>query len=345
MLPSLARVNVAVALSMALLGLEVSGTAMKNHKMKQMSDKKYQRLTALSTLEGFKAELEPILIERAPDTDGSRCVRNHIIKRMSELGWTVEEDSFKDKTPHGVKNFTNVIAILNPSARRQLVMACHYDSKYFPDTGHGKFVGATDSAVPCALLIDLARSLNYSLWNGPGGEAEDITLQFVFFDGEEAFETWTATDSLYGSRHLAEKWRSQPHSTDSGKTVLDGMDLFVLLDLIGAPNPQFHDWFSETSHMFSNMRRIEKRLFQLGLLKEKIPSYFSEKRLMGGNGIDDDHIPFLRNGVPILHLITYPFPEVWHRLSDNESALDYDSIDDIAKILRIFVSEYLHLSM
>lgn len=27
----------------------------------------------------------------------------------------------------------------------------------------------------------------------------------VFFDGEEAFEKWTKTDSLYGSRRLASK--------------------------------------------------------------------------------------------------------------------------------------------
>ena len=33
-----------------------------------------------------------------------------------------------------------------------------------------------------------------------------MTLQFVFFDGEEAFEEWTETDSIYGARHLADKW-------------------------------------------------------------------------------------------------------------------------------------------
>lgn len=37
-------------------------------------------------------------------------------------------------------------------------------------------------------------------------QASDLTLQFVFFDGEEAFEEWTETDSIYGARHLAEKW-------------------------------------------------------------------------------------------------------------------------------------------
>jgi len=33
----------------------------------------------------------------------------------------------------------------------------------------------------------------------------DVTLQLVFFDGEEALVHWTDTDSLYGSRHLAKK--------------------------------------------------------------------------------------------------------------------------------------------
>ena len=31
------------------------------------------------------------------------------------------------------------------------------------------------------------------------------SLQVIFFDGEEAFVRWTNTDSIYGSRHLAEE--------------------------------------------------------------------------------------------------------------------------------------------
>ena len=50
------------------------------------------------------------------------------------------------------------------------------------------------------------------------------------------------------------------------------------------------------------------------------------------------------SGVPVVHLITFPFPHVWHKLSDNESNLDYNSIDDLNKILRVFVAEYLRLS-
>ena len=60
--------------------------------------------------------------------------------------------------------FTNIIATLNPSAKRRLVLACHYDSKYYPPQWHGReFQGATDSAVPCAMMLELARALDQEL--------------------------------------------------------------------------------------------------------------------------------------------------------------------------------------
>ena len=37
---------------------------------------------------------------------------------------------------------------------------------------------------------------------------KDTSLQLIFFDGEEAFVDWTDTDSLYGSRHLAERMQA-----------------------------------------------------------------------------------------------------------------------------------------
>lgn len=61
-------------------------------------------------------------------------------------------------------------------------------------------------------MLDLAEMLNPMLDkrlerlkddDGMGDEDEDLvdtTLQLVFFDGEEAFKDWTATDSIYGAR-------------------------------------------------------------------------------------------------------------------------------------------------
>jgi len=76
---------------------------------------------------------------------------------MTQLGWHVWDDTFVDNTPYGPKTFTNIVAVQNASARHWLTLACHHDSKYFAEF---EFIGATDSAVPCALMIDLARHLN-----------------------------------------------------------------------------------------------------------------------------------------------------------------------------------------
>ena len=79
---------------------------------------------------------------------------------MANFNWHVEDDVFTDKTPYGEKEFANVIATHNPDAARRLTLACHFDSKLFKAF---EFVAATDSAVPCAMLLDLARVLTTSL--------------------------------------------------------------------------------------------------------------------------------------------------------------------------------------
>ena len=67
------------------------------------------------------------------------------------------------------------------------------------------FLGATDSAVPCAQMLNLAHTMKLDLDDHKSFKS-DLTLQFIFFDGEEAFKQWTDTDSIYGARHLADKW-------------------------------------------------------------------------------------------------------------------------------------------
>lgn len=65
--------------------------------------------------------------------------------------------------------------------------------------------------MPCAMMLDLAEALNPLLDHRKEKleqgliDDEDVastTLQLVFFDGEEAFKDWTATDSIYGARYV-----------------------------------------------------------------------------------------------------------------------------------------------
>ena len=40
-------------------------------------------------------------------------------------------------------------------------------------------------------------------------QGQFLSLQLIFLDGEEAFNEWTSTDSIYGARHLAEKMENK----------------------------------------------------------------------------------------------------------------------------------------
>ncbi|XP_026212721.1 glutaminyl-peptide cyclotransferase [Anabas testudineus] len=293
----------------------------------------------------WQRDLRPLLVTRYPGSAGNQAVQEHIKTTLTSLGagWEVTEDKFMSQTPYGYLPFTNLIATLNPSAKRRLVLACHYDSKYYPPQWHGReFQGATDSAVPCAMLLELARALDEIL-KAQKSSSPDLTLQLIFFDGEEALFQWTSTDSLYGSRHLAQKMESTPHPAGATDTnQLHSIDLFVLLDLIGAQSPRFGSQFPSTVHWLTRLQNIEKRLHSMNQLVDHPNSveYFWPDRPIGR--VQDDHIPFLERGVRVLHLIPSPFPSVWHTFDDNEQNLDRATIQNLNKIIQIFVLEYLN---
>ncbi|XP_063299423.1 glutaminyl-peptide cyclotransferase [Pelobates fuscus] len=296
--------------------------------------------------EMWKSDLQPMLVERVSGSQGNYAVRQHIIERLQKLkaGWTIEEDTFQSQTPYGYVTFTNIISTLKPSAKRRLVFACHYDSKYFGSQWDGKvFVGATDSAVPCAMILELARALD-NRFQKTSNTKPDLSIQLIFFDGEEAFFQWSPYDSLYGSRHLAQKMENTPHPPAAENTnQIDSIDLLVLLDLIGTANPVFPSYFHNTLRWHNRLQSIERRLHALNLLRSHPTevSYFQSS--VHGRQVDDDHVPFLQRGVPILHLIPSPFPHVWHTMQDNEENLDSVTIDNLNKILQVFVLEYLNI--
>ncbi|KAM6912599.1 glutaminyl-peptide cyclotransferase [Xenentodon cancila] len=293
----------------------------------------------------WQRDLTPLLVTRYPGSAGSQAVQQHIRTTLGSLGagWEVTEDKFVSQTPYGPLPFTNLIATLNPSAKRRLVLACHYDSKYYPPQWQGReFQGATDSAVPCAMMLEIARALDEEL-TAQKSTSPNLTLQLIFFDGEEALFQWTSADSLYGSRHLAQKMETTPHppgATDTNQ--LHGIDMFVLLDLIGGPSPRFGNQFPSTLPWLTRLQDIEKRLHSMDKLVDHPNSvqYFWPDYLVGR--VLDDHIPFLNRGVRILHLIPTPFPSVWHTFDDNEQNLDRPTIENLSKILQVFVLEYLN---
>jgi len=304
--------------------------------------------------------LTPLLVERVVGTESHKKVQEFIVNHFTKLNWDIEKDNFEAETPLGKKTFTNYIFTKNPLSERRIVLAAHYDSKYFENE---VFIGATDSSVPCAILMDIAENLNSALEKqltkiknekGDEGLRETPTIQMIFFDGEEAFVDWTNFDSIYGSKHLAELWENETINPQSNITKLKSIEVFVLLDLLGSKGQEsltFMNYYKKSEKYYNSLSDIEEMLNKKKVLaassKSNNKPFFQHGNAIDDSTklyIDDDHKPFLRKNVPILHAIAYPFPSVWHKVSDNADALDEDIIKDLSLIFKLFVVKELQLN-
>lgn len=323
----------------------------------------FKSLPYTSTLDKYDGRLlTPLLVPRVSGTQGATDVldwmRTHLSKNLT--GWKVEEDRFVARTPLEDVEFVNLIATMDPpgfdeSSIGRLVLAAHYDSKMLPPG----FIGATDSSVPCAILLYIAEMLSFRLpmfweeeyWSDPD-ELETLPprgVQLIFFDGEEAVQEWTDTDSIYGARHLAARWESEmqsPSATLSRKNKLASIDLFVLLDLLGAPQSTIQSYFSTTHWAYEHLAWTEELLRSSKIAKSEQSEHIfagHRKGFQNAGLIGDDHIPFMQKGVDVLHIIPLPFPEVWHRMEDDAEHLDQNTIDDLAVIFSAFTAQWLEM--
>ena len=157
------------------------------------------------------------------------------------------------------------MAHLNPTAPRRAVFACHYETAR---TIGASYVGAHDAAAPCAMLLNLATTMT-TIFNE---QESELAPTLMFFDGEEAMQFWSASDSLYGSRHIANKWDTTSYDsnsdgycqTETDIDYLDRMEFLYLLDLVGANAPYFPEYRFESpcgpNKYYVMMKEVEANL-------------------------------------------------------------------------------------
>ncbi|KAK1625480.1 peptidase family M28 [Colletotrichum phormii] len=307
--------------------------------------------------------LAPILIPRVPGTDGQLKTQQHFVDFFTKTlpKWNIQWQNSTDKTPATGNSdipFQNLIIRreppwTKPGQANYLTLVGHYDSKIEPKG----FIGATDSAAPCAMLLHVAKTLDpmmtqmydemVALGENGGTVPQDMGLQILLLDGEEAFKSWTDTDSLYGARSLALEWENTFNPAMSHyKNPLEQISMFVLLDLLGSAEPKVPSYFQSTHWAYKAMADIEKRMRHLNLLesKPKMPFLYDINKMnqmFGRGGIGDDHVPFMMKGVNILHMIPSPFPDVWHKMEDDGEHLDMPTVRDWTKIVTAFTMEWL----
>jgi len=209
--------------------------------------------------------------------------RRYIAAELEKAGLKPQFDEFEAQTPRGVRKMVNV-RVVRPGTKPAIIaLTGHYDTKIFDF----RFVGANDGGSSAAWLLEMARATaSIKLEN---------TLEFVFFDGEEAVVEWTDQDSVYGSRYdLDRRYRN-------GK--LRDLKALILVDMIGDKNLNIRKETQSTGWL-SNI--LWSTAQSLGYTREF---------LNDGQEIADDHVPYLRAGIPAVDLIDFDYP-YWHTADD-----------------------------
>jgi glutaminyl-peptide cyclotransferase len=155
-----------------------------------------------------------------------------------------------------------------------IVVATHYETNY--PLRDINFVGANDGGSTTGLLIELANYLR-------GRTLDGYSVWLVFFDGEEAVQQWSHSDSLYGSRHLAAKWQNDG--------TLKRIKAFLLADMLGDRDLDVERDLNSTIWVED---LVKKAATKLGY-----QSYFFAKT----DSVEDDHLPFVQRGVPSADVI------------------------------------------
>ena len=245
------------------------------------------------------------LVGFGPRPAGSEALagaRRYIVKELKKAGARVREQPFTAQTPDGPIRMVNVIAELPGGRPEAILVGGHYDTKFFLNF---RFVGANDGGSSSGLLLELARSL--------ARRPREFTYWIVFFDGEEARRDWSATDGIYGSRHLAGSLQREGRAAQ--------LKAVVVVDMIGDRRLNIRREAASTPWLTDLLWGSATRLgHQAHFLNETLT-------------VEDDHTPFLRAGIPSALLIDFDYEPYWHTPEDTLDKLSPRSLQVVGDVL------------
>lgn len=239
--------------------------------------------------------------ERPAGSEALGHLRQWIVTQLKATGGQISLDSFQAQTLEGPIPMTNIIVKFPGTSGKAVVVTGHYDTKRMPMT---HFVGADDAGSSTGFLIEFARMI--AKWKHP----DDIYV--VFFDGEEALRQWTPTDSVYGSRHLAEKWGADG--------TLARIKALINIDMVGDKDLDITDDSNSSQSLRDLMWQSADSL--------KDGSYF----VHDPSGVEDDHLPFVQAGVNSLDVIDLDY-KYWHTDQDTMDKLSEHSLQVVGDVV------------
>ncbi|HJT72060.1 MAG TPA: M28 family peptidase [Terriglobales bacterium] len=238
-------------------------------------------------------------------SENHKKVENYILSHLK--GVDVEQDAFEVHPTEGTFPVRNIIAKFPGTRDGIIVVASHYDTNW--PLRDKPYVGANDGASSSALLLEFANQLR-------GKKHDGYSIWLLWDDAEESMRLpWYDPESLYGVRHLAEKWQADG--------TLKKIKAFILEDMIGDADLNIDRDTNSSSWLLD---LVLQAATQLG-----VQSHFFARQ----GPIEDDHMPFVKLGVPSVDLIDldYGYNNVfWHSTEDTVDKLSPKSLQIVGTV-------------
>jgi len=238
---------------------------------------------------------------RPAGTPALAKTRQYILAQLKTAGIRAQEQAFTAATPTGPVAMTNVIGTIAGRRPERIVLASHYDTKRAPFA----FVGANDGASSTAALLELGRAL--------AGSQPAFTIELLFLDGEEAVNwEWAGTDNTYGSRYYVQAGQKAG--------TLAGVKALVLLDMIGDRDLVIRRESYSTPWLVEAIWAAAARTGHAGTFINELTT------------VEDDHVNFVRAGVPAVDVIDLDNP-TWHTAQDDLAHVSKDSLQIVGDVI------------
>lgn len=255
-------------------------------------------------------------VEFGPRPAGSAALektRGYLLAQLRSYGLKPRLDEFTPLTPRGRVKMKNIVVELPGQQAETIILSSHYDTKDFREF---RFVGANDGGSSTGVLLELARVL------AAAKTPRKFTYHLVFFDGEEAFcrewsECLEGNDNTYGSRHMAEQIQK------SGK--VGQFKAMILLDMIGDRTLAIPREENSSPWLVNAIWQTARE----SGLQRHFPN--------STHWMTDDHLPFLKVGVPAVDLIDFDYGDetesYWHTEKDTLDKIDQRSLQIVGDVL------------
>lgn len=241
---------------------------------------------------------------RIPQSDAHAKAVAWMQQQLTAAGWNAQVQS-ATYLGHPIQN---VIAVRG-SQTPQIILGAHYDSRLQADRDpdparrNQPVPGANDGASGVAVLLELARIL----------PKESVPISMVFFDAEDNgnIPGW---NWILGSRAFVARLQYTPKA-------------MILVDMVGGANLSI-PMEGNSDEMLRDS--IWKTASQLGYGDTFVPHV--------KYNIEDDHIPFIRAGIPSVDIIDLDYP-YWHTTQDIPEHVSAQSLEIVGNVLQVWLAQ------